>query len=77
MRVHAHGIGVAGGSAGEGAGQPVRTLEVLPEEERRQVLYEWNETGREYPRDKCIHELFEEQVSGRRKQWRWCTRGSS
>src|SRR5262249_14025965 len=24
--------------------------------------YEWNETGVEYPDNKCIHELFEEQV---------------
>jgi amino acid adenylation domain-containing protein len=40
----------------------VRTLDVLPASERRQVLYEWNDTGAEYPRDKCVHELFEEQV---------------
>ena len=26
------------------------------------MLYEWNATQREYPRDKCVHELFEEQV---------------
>ena len=30
--------------------------------ERQQVVYEWNDTEREYPRDKCVHELFEEQV---------------
>jgi amino acid adenylation domain-containing protein len=30
--------------------------------ERHRVLYEWNATGSEYPRDKCVHELFEEQV---------------
>ena len=41
---------------------PVRRLQVLPHEERRQLLYEWNETGSEYPRNKCVHELFEEQV---------------
>ena len=40
----------------------VSALEVLPEEERRQVLYEWNDTRAEYPDNKCIHELFEEQV---------------
>src|SRR5207302_1049710 len=34
----------------------------LPERERQQVLYEWNDTQAEYPGDKCIHELFEEQV---------------
>ena len=26
------------------------------------MLYEWNATAAEYPREKCIHELFEEQV---------------
>ena len=26
------------------------------------MLKEWNATEREYPRDKCIHQLFEEQV---------------
>ena len=37
-------------------------LPILPEAERRKVLYEWNETAVEYPKEKCIHELFEEQV---------------
>ena len=36
--------------------------QVLPGEEREQLLYEWNETRAEYPREKCVHELFEEQV---------------
>ena len=36
--------------------------QVLPGEEREQLLYEWNETEAEYPREKCIQELFEEQV---------------
>ena len=26
------------------------------------MLVEWNETAAEYPQDRCIHELFEEQV---------------
>ena len=33
-----------------------------PQEEREQLLYEWNATEVEYPRNKCMHELFEEQV---------------
>ena len=41
---------------------PVRTLEVLPDSERHRVLYEWNETRAEYPSDKCVHQLFEQQV---------------
>ena len=30
--------------------------------ERNSCCMEWNETEREYPEDKCVHELFEEQV---------------
>ncbi len=37
-------------------------LKVLPGWERERVLYEWNETGVEYPREKCVHELLEEQA---------------
>ena len=29
---------------------------------RNKVLIEWNQTDRDYPRDKCVHELFEEQA---------------
>ena len=42
---------------------PVGRLDVLPPTERNQLLIEWNATAAEYPKDKCIHELFEEQVS--------------
>ncbi len=37
-------------------------LPLLTDEEQRQLLVEWNDTGTDYPRDKCIHQLFEEQV---------------
>jgi amino acid adenylation domain-containing protein len=37
-------------------------LPIMSEVEREQVLVKWNETEREYPRDKCVHQLFEEQV---------------
>ena len=37
-------------------------LLLLTESERRRVLVEWNDTRTEYPRDRCIHELFEEQA---------------
>ncbi|WP_032810631.1 AMP-binding protein, partial [Acinetobacter vivianii] len=36
---------------------------VLPSVEREQVLYGWNATEVAYPQDRCLHELFEEQVS--------------
>ena len=44
-------------------GASVSGLEVLPEEERRKLLYDWNDTATEFPADRCIHELFEQQVA--------------
>lgn len=37
-------------------------LPILTNSERHQLLVEWNQTQRDYPRNKCVHELFEEQV---------------
>jgi amino acid adenylation domain-containing protein len=42
--------------------QRLSDLPILTEAERHQLLVEWNDTKREYPKDKCIHELFEAQV---------------
>jgi amino acid adenylation domain-containing protein len=42
--------------------KPIRALEILPLSERRQLLYEWNDTKTAFPADKCVHELFEEQA---------------
>ncbi len=35
--------------------QRVSELPLLTTAERHQVLVEWNRTGRDYPRDKCVH----------------------
>ena len=40
----------------------IRELSLLSEAERNELLVEWNATTAEYPRDRCVHELFEEQV---------------
>ncbi|HEU4556446.1 MAG TPA: amino acid adenylation domain-containing protein, partial [Longimicrobium sp.] len=40
----------------------IGSIDVLPEAERRQVVEEWNATGAEYPRDLCVHQLFEAQA---------------
>src|SRR5215475_5511103 len=40
----------------------VSDFPLLTEAERHQLLVEWNDTKRDYPKDKCIHQLFEEQV---------------
>jgi amino acid adenylation domain-containing protein len=42
--------------------QKVSSLPLLTEQERHQLLVDWNNTTKEYPSDKCIHQLFEEQV---------------
>jgi amino acid adenylation domain-containing protein len=40
----------------------VGEIPLLTEEERQQLLVEWNSTESEYPTDKCIHQLFEEKA---------------
>jgi amino acid adenylation domain-containing protein len=37
-------------------------IELIPAAEKRRLLYEFNDTGEEYPADKTIHELFVRQV---------------
>ncbi len=38
-------------------------LPLLTNAERHQLLVEWNQTQVDYPRDRCLHELIEEQVA--------------
>ena len=40
----------------------IANLSILGEDERNQILVEWNKTQSDYPQGKCIHQLFEEQV---------------
>ncbi len=42
--------------------QQVSSLPLLSDEDRRQLLVEWNDTARDYPQS-CIHQLFEQQVA--------------
>ena len=42
--------------------QQEAALSYLDEKQYQLVVYEWNATEKEYPRDKTIHQLFEEQV---------------
>ena len=39
-----------------------RSQSLLSEEEQRQIIVEWNLTKTPYPQDRCINQLFEEQV---------------
>ncbi|HEY9834009.1 MAG TPA: amino acid adenylation domain-containing protein, partial [Stenomitos sp.] len=40
----------------------VASLPILLDAERQQLLGEWNDTVADYPQNRCIHQLFEEQV---------------
>jgi amino acid adenylation domain-containing protein len=42
--------------------QRLADLPLLTEKERQQVLVEWNATQAVYPREQCLHQLFEAQV---------------
>src|ERR1044072_2810134 len=40
----------------------IADLPLLTNAERKQIVYAWNATEAEYPRERCVHELFEAQV---------------
>ncbi|MBW4629686.1 MAG: amino acid adenylation domain-containing protein [Brasilonema octagenarum HA4186-MV1] len=42
--------------------QQISQLPLLTKAQQRKLLVEWNDTSVDYPLDKCIHQLFEEQV---------------
>ncbi|HET8934106.1 MAG TPA: amino acid adenylation domain-containing protein [Polyangiales bacterium] len=41
----------------------IKDVEVLPEPERQRILFEWNDTAREFSDHARIHELFEARVA--------------
>ncbi|MDQ1349923.1 MAG: hypothetical protein QG657_224, partial [Acidobacteriota bacterium] len=43
--------------------QEICEIEIIPEEERQRILYDFNNTVHEYPENKTIQGLFEEQAS--------------
>jgi len=45
------------------ATQRVSELPLLTEAEHHELLVEWNETWRDYPREQSLHEAFEEQIA--------------
>jgi amino acid adenylation domain-containing protein len=50
------------GSAVKDAAAAISELEIFSASERQRLVEGFNETAAEYPREKCIQELFEEQV---------------
>jgi amino acid adenylation domain-containing protein len=61
-RMAGHFATLLGGIADEPA-TPISRLPILTDQERHQLIVEWNDTHRDYPADKCIHQLFEDQAA--------------
>ena len=49
-------------SISENPGGKVSDLSLLTEEDKRKILFDWNDTKHTFPDDKCAHHLFEEQA---------------
>ncbi|MBV6325447.1 amino acid adenylation domain-containing protein, partial [Duganella sp. HSC-15S17] len=47
------------------AGQPARTLNMLPAAERRLLLADYNDSAADSPREQLLHRLFEQQAAAR------------
>jgi amino acid adenylation domain-containing protein len=43
-------------------GGRVMELPMMSEQERQEVIVDWNQTTAEYPRERCAHELYERRV---------------
>ncbi|MCP4155866.1 MAG: amino acid adenylation domain-containing protein, partial [bacterium] len=46
----------------EEPGRTIAEIEMISEEEKKHILYDFNRPGTQYPGEKIIHRLFEEQV---------------
>jgi amino acid adenylation domain-containing protein len=46
----------------ENPGAKISGIDILSEEEKNKILYDFNNTGTKYPKNKTIHQLFEEQA---------------
>ncbi|MCP4156283.1 MAG: amino acid adenylation domain-containing protein, partial [bacterium] len=42
--------------------ETISHIDIIPEEEKKRILYDFNDTERTYPQNKTIHELFQQQV---------------
>ena len=60
-RLERHFLALLAGMV-DGPERRVSTLELLTPGERRELLFDWNDTATEYPRESCLHQLFERQV---------------
>ncbi len=56
-------VSVLEGMVADAPTQACREIPMLTDAERHQLLIEWNATTTTYPKDRCIHQIFEEQVA--------------
>jgi tyrocidine synthetase-3 len=49
-------------SLSEDFNKKLSALEIIPQDEKHQILYEFNATGAKYPKNKTIHQMFEQQA---------------
>ncbi len=57
--------------------QTIDRLPMLPARERQQLLHDWNDTAAPFPRERCVHELFEQQAREHRTHSLWCLKTSN
>jgi amino acid adenylation domain-containing protein len=53
------------GAIADSPARPLRELSLVTDAERRLLLDDWNRTARPFPRERCVHELFEDQAARR------------
>ena len=49
-------------SAAADPGRKLNELTLLPQAEREKIIVEWNQTAMDYPKDRCVSELVQEQA---------------
>jgi amino acid adenylation domain-containing protein len=47
----------------ENSGRKISQIKIITEEEKKRVLYDFNDSEKTYPKEKTIHRLFEEQAA--------------
>ncbi len=61
MRMAGHFLTLLGGITSD-PDRPIGALPLLAKAERKQILVDWNDGAADYPKHRCMHELFEAQA---------------
>jgi len=63
MRIASDDGNTAENQNAKGIAKKLNTINILSDTQYHKIVYEWNQTEKNYPRDKTVHQLFEEQVA--------------